>query len=790
MPFNNNITPGRAPVLWSEVNDAFVKVNENFDILVATIGGGGALTPIDFTSLDTSVKPTVDNLRDLGDITHRWKGVFAGEYTDADLLNGVWTGTAQIKGVAGTVNLPAGSTVGGNPLTGVGSSLIIDPDKTFFKEIQVNNDFSVVATTFGDTVNFLSGAGVGLAVGSGADSITFSNTGVLSITAGLGITAATVSGVTTVTNAGVRSLQSITALPSGRSTGAGININGSVGDNLRVTNTGVITISSGVGITVSLDAASGDVTITNSAPAVNAFTQIEVNGDSANRLAADAASDVLNITSDATVTLTKTVGTDTLNIAVNPVFDLRGSVFADNSTLLVDAVSGIIPAAVVSGTFTGSVVGNVTGILKGSVFADDSTQIIDGNSFTVYGNIEATTLRTAETKIALGENAGLTSQGSSGIAIGYGAGQSSQGQGAISIGDDCGGTGQGQRAVAIGFVTGYSNQGAGAVAIGNSAGQVSQGAGAIAIGSLAGATTQGANSIAIGYYAGQASTFASSIILNASGAVLDSAAAGFYVNPVRSTTSSAKPVVYDTTTKELFYTSTLEFINSTISTSDSSGLTVDVQTTFNTNVTFDSDISVNGQVTVGGDLIVNGTTTTINAVTLTVDDKNIELGSIASPTDVTADGGGITLKGSTDKTFNYVNSTGLWTANIGVAATSFTGAAATATTASTAASVGYMGIPQSASTTTLVIGDAGKHIYVTATSTVTIPANGTVAFPIGTAISIIAATGVTVTIAITTDTMYLAGTGTTGSRTLAAFGMATAIKVAATTWYINGTGLT
>ena len=89
MPFNNNITPGRAPVLWSEVNEAFVKVNENFDILVATIGGGGALTPIDFTSLDTSVKPTVDNLRDLGDITHRWKGVFAGEYTDADLLNGV-----------------------------------------------------------------------------------------------------------------------------------------------------------------------------------------------------------------------------------------------------------------------------------------------------------------------------------------------------------------------------------------------------------------------------------------------------------------------------------------------------------------------------------------------------------------------------------------------------------------------------------------------------------------------------------------------------------------------------
>ena len=777
MPFNNNITPGRAPVLWSEVNEAFVKVNENFDILVATIGGGGALTPIDFTSLDTSVKPTVDNLRDLGDITHRWKGVFAGEYTDADLLNGVWTGTAQIKGVAGTVNLPSGSTVGGNPLTGVGSSLIIDPDKTFFKEIQVNNDFSVVATTFGDTVNFLSGAGVGLAVSSGADSITFSNTGVLSVTAGLGITAATVSGVATVTNAGVRSLQSTVALPSGRSTGAGININGSTGDNLRVTNTGVITISSGVGITVSLDAASGDVTITNSAPAVNAFTQIEVNGDSANRLAADAASDVLNITSDATITLTKTVGTDTLNIAVNPVFDLRGSVFADSSTLLVDAVSGIIPAAVVSGTFTGSVVGNVTGDLKGSVFGDDSSILVDAVSNFIYSNVRATTLRTADTKIALGSLAGETNQGVSSIAIGALAGY----------------TNQGLQSVAVGAGTGNTDQGLQSVAVGNLAGSLNQGQRAIAIGSLAGASSQGANAIAIGWLAGQASQTAGSIVINASGVALDGATAGFYVDPVRSTTSSARPVVYDTTTKELFYTSTLEFINSTISTTDSSGLTVDVLTTFNSDVVVENELTVNGQVTIGGDLIINGTTTTINSVTLTVDDKNIELGSTASPTDVTADGGGITLKGSTDKTFTYVNSTGLWTSNIGVAATSFTGAAAAATTASTAASVGYMGIPQSATaaTATLTIGDAGKHIYVNTNSqTITIPANAAVAYPIGTAISFIAGLSATTMNIANNDTMYLAGTGAAGTRTLAANGMATAIKVAATVWYINGTGLT
>jgi hypothetical protein len=119
---------------------------------------------------------------------------------------------------------------------------------------------------------------------------------------------------------------------------------------------------------------------------------------------------------------------------------------------------------------------------------------------------------------------------------------------------------------------------------------------------------------------------------------------------------------------------------------------------------------------------------------------------------------------------------------------------ADATTASTAASVGYLGLPQSTTATsaTLAIGDAGKHIYVTtASQTITIPANGTVAYPIGTTITFIAGpSATTVSIAITTDTMRLAGGALTGTRTLAANGMATAVKVAATTWYINGVGLT
>ena len=110
--------------------------------------------------------------------------------------------------------------------------------------------------------------------------------------------------------------------------------------------------------------------------------------------------------------------------------------------------------------------------------------------------------------------------------------------------------------------------------------------------------------------------------------------------------------------------------------------------------------------------------------------------------------------------------------------------------------VGFRHIPQNSQSAAyeLVLGDAGKHVYHPSADTTariwTIPANASVAFPIGTAVTFINddSAGV-ITIAITTDTMRLAGTGTTGSRTLAANGVATAVKMTATTWIISGTGL-
>jgi hypothetical protein len=73
--------------------------------------------------------------------------------------------------------------------------------------------------------------------------------------------------------------------------------------------------------------------------------------------------------------------------------------------------------------------------------------------------------------------------------------------------------------------------------------------------------------------------------------------------------------------------------------------------------------SVAGNLTVGGNLTVNGTVTTINSTTVSVDDINIVLGDTASPTNATADGGGITLRGTTDKTLNWLNAASAWTSS-------------------------------------------------------------------------------------------------------------------------------
>jgi hypothetical protein len=124
-----------------------------------------------------------------------------------------------------------------------------------------------------------------------------------------------------------------------------------------------------------------------------------------------------------------------------------------------------------------------------------------------------------------------------------------------------------------------------------------------------------------------------------------------------------------------------------------------------------------------------------------------------------------------------------------------TGTPADATVSTAATGIGFRGIPQSSTATTdgaytVQASDAGDHIYALTSRTITIPSNASLALPVGTTIVFIAGAGATMTIAITTNTLRLVGTGTTGTRTLAPHGMATAVKVEPTLWYISGNGLT
>ena len=108
---------------------------------------------------------------------------------------------------------------------------------------------------------------------------------------------------------------------------------------------------------------------------------------------------------------------------------------------------------------------------------------------------------------------------------------------------------------------------------------------------------------------------------------------------------------------------------------------------------------------------------------------------------------------------------------------------------------GYVSIPQNYQTGsyTMVLSDAGKHIYHpggAGVATYTIPANASVAYPIGTVISFVNMATASVTISINSDTLNWAQGGGTGSRTLALYGVANVLKHAATQWILTGINIT
>jgi hypothetical protein len=149
------------------------------------------------------------------------------------------------------------------------------------------------------------------------------------------------------------------------------------------------------------------------------------------------------------------------------------------------------------------------------------------------------------------------------------------------------------------------------------------------------------------------------------------------------------------------------------------------------------------------------------------------------------------------------DATGNFTANVVTATTlvgstnaaTITGTVANATTGAVANQVGFLGIPRSSknTTSTLALADIGDHLYVTTSAqTITIPSNANVAFPIGAAITIIAAAN-TVSVAYEAGvTIYQASVGLIASSpmTVGLYGMGTLLKVDTNTWYISGVGVT
>jgi len=234
------------------------------------------------------------------------------------------------------------------------------------------------------------------------------------------------------------------------------------------------------------------------------------------------------------------------------------------------------------------------------------------------------------------------------------------------------------------------------------------------------------------------------------------------------------------------------------------------------NLTFSGAHAVSGSTTFSGGTVLNGALsgtglTNYLAAPAAIGGTTPAAGSFTNVTvsGTTVPANGIyrsaanTLAFSTNTTARgTVDASGAWvinapTSGVGLTVNGVSGTHSFRLEDSTGTNVyngGYLEVPVNGQTAayTTVLSDSGKQIYYTGSTavTITIPANGTVAYPVGTVITIIndASAAVSLTISVTTDTLQNSS-GATGNRTLARYGMATCLKVTSTKWIISGSGL-
>jgi len=717
---NNNISAGAPPILWSTLKEALDKINDNFVALDLATGGAA----VDLSALVTDVSPSTTGAYTLGTNTRKWKSLYASPWgsSPSQSDNGIWVGNAQIKGIPDpapgspftVIDLPLNSTVNG--------ALIIDPNKFFFKEIEVDDGKRLVPTAYGSLLTFTSGIGMDLVVSSAADEITFNldpNFNLIgNVLAADGVTILVNSTTGKITgDVGVTTDWKITANSNEWKFGTDgkLTFPGAVGtratfgytspnDVLSTVNNLVIASNESVRIKADNDVAAptwifgSDASLT--APGAISLGYL---GTATYSLAASGTGGRLDgqpnktfkIILDNSITKPEwTYNTDgsltlpTLGKLINSgnewsfgstgiltlpgqarFPDTQAAPTSDGSTARIRLYKGAATYSYGIGSetdymwfnidnnaqgfkfykggteilrigstgITGSINGSLTGDIKGSVFGDDSTILVDGTGSRIVGPVYTSTLRTSETRITLGNNAGATSQGVYAIAVGSSAGQTSQGANSVAVGQVAGNTNQGVQAVAIGLEAGRITQGDFAVSLGNSAGKTtqgsnavavgvaagftSQGTSAVAVGNGAGFTSQGAYSVAIGTSAGDNAQAANTIILNATGSAVNGVSAQtsrFYVAPIRNAAGASGILQYDSTTKEVSYSTALGSVSGTFSgpltgnvtgtvtgnifttlidSADSSAITVTPAVIFSADITVENDLTVTNKVT-------------------------------------------------------------------------------------------------------------------------------------------------------------------------------------------------
>lgn len=731
-------------------NNKILTTNTNANLVLSPNGIGKVVANVD-------IRPNANNTLSLGSSNLRWNSVYA-----------------QNLDIGGNVSFN-NLTINGN-LTVQGNTIQIGNIVTDTKTIQLANTAA--------TANAANGSGVTVGANDNIATLLYSNTANV-WTTNIGVSSAgnitapyffgngsQLTGLpATYGNANVATF--LAAYGSNTiSTSGNVTGNYFVGNGSQLTGLSTSSISNGTS-NVLIDTANGNVTVTSAGNTWNFSTNgnLTLPADGFLRVT----SGIVGTGASPAPSLSGFGSVSAVTVSASGNISAVGNVTAGN----ISAGSGTITGGNVNGAvFNGNVAfgtgtvggsGNITGgnlITTGSGGAITMT----GGNITGAGNIVAVNVSTTGNIISGNVNTGK-------ITLTNGTVIKDTTLGAIAIGLNAGQTTQGTHGVAIGTQAGSSGQGAVAVAIGLQAGYDTQAVGAVAIGSGAGYITQGANAVAIGSNAGQSSQANNSIIINATGAVVNQTTANtFTVAPVRNdVANTAEVMFYNATSKEITYGNTIGVAGNITS----------------GNVLTGGLISATGNVTANNLALAGNITSSIGFTGATITINNAPGGNegaeviwaLPSPANTV-----LTTSFVQDVFQNGMrffesggNSRGLYMDLGNVPNGSGT-------------AVGYRDIPQVSFTanTTIATTDAGRHYYSTlSTSNVlTIANNASQSFQTGAAITIVNQGTGAITVAQGSGvTLYLAGNATSGNRTLATFGMATIMKVATNTWFINGTGV-